>query len=83
MPEVLRIDGYIVKIWFNDHPPSHVHVFKDNGECVIELNNQGGFPLLIRFHNMNRKQLAKALKIVNQHQEKLLQKWQAIHGDSN
>ena len=42
MPEVLRVDGYIVKIWFNDHPPQHVHVFKDNGECVIELNNQGG-----------------------------------------
>ena len=42
MPEILRVDGYIVKIWFNDHPPQHVHVFKGDGECVIELNNQDG-----------------------------------------
>jgi hypothetical protein len=81
MPEVLRVDGYIVKIWFNDHPPNHVHVFKDNGECVIELNNQGGVPALLKFQGMNRKEVSKALKIVNQHQSKLLQKWQSIHGD--
>lgn len=80
MPEVLRVDGYIVKIWFNDHPPQHVHVFKGNGECVIELNNQGGFPFLLKFQGMNRKEVSKALKIVNQYQEKLLQKWQTIHG---
>ena len=81
MPEVLRVDGYIVKIWFNDHPPQHVHVFKDNGECVIELNNQGGFPVLLKFQGMNRQEVSTALKIVNKHQEKLLQKWQTIHGD--
>jgi Domain of unknown function (DUF4160) len=81
MPEVLRIDGYTVKIWFNDHPPSHVHVFKNNGECVIELNNQGGFPILLKFRGLSRQEVSQALKIVNKHQEKLLQKWQIIHGD--
>lgn len=81
MPEVLRVDGYIVKIWFNDHPPQHVHVFKNNGECVIELNNQGGFPTLLKFQNMSRKEVSFALKIVNKHQAKLLHKWQTIHGD--
>jgi hypothetical protein len=81
MPEVLRVDGYIVKIWFNDHPPQHVHVFKDNGECVIELSNQDSFPVLLKFQGMSRKEISKALKIVNKHQKKLLQKWQTIHGD--
>lgn len=82
MPEVLRVDGYIVKIWFNDHPPKHVHVFKNNGECVIELSNEGSLPILLKFQNMSRKEVSKALKIVNKHQKQLLQKWQSIHGDS-
>ena len=81
MPEILRVDGYIVKIWFNDRPPKHVHVFKSDGECVIELNDRGGVPVLLKFQGMNRKEISKALKIVNKHQSKLLQKWQFIHGD--
>ena len=58
-----------------------MHVFKNNGECVIELNNQGGFPILLKFHNMSRKEVSQALKIVNSNQKELLQKWQTIHGD--
>ena len=81
MPEVLRVDGYIVKIWYNDHPPKHVHDFKNDGECVIELSDRGGLPTLLKFQNMSRKEVSKALKIANKHQEKLLQKWQTIHGD--
>jgi hypothetical protein len=45
------------------------------------LNNQGGVPVLLKFQGMNRKEVSKALKIVNQHQSKLLHKWQSIHGD--
>ena len=91
MPEVLREDGYIIKIRFNDHPPyakryplgKHVHVFKSNGECVIELKDQNNFPMLVKFQGMNRKEVTKALKLVNNYQEKLIEKWQAIHGDES
>jgi hypothetical protein len=83
MPEVLREDGYIIKIWFNDHPPKHVHVFKSNGECVIELKDQSNFPILVKFQGMNRKEVTKALKLVNNYQDKLIEKWQAIHGDES
>jgi len=37
-PTILNESGYRVKIYFNDHPPAHVHVFK--GE------KQGRFTLL-------------------------------------
>lgn len=83
MPEVLREDGYIIKIWFNDHPPKHVHVFKSNGECVIELKDQNNFPMLVKFQGMNRKEVTKALKLVNNYQKTLIEKWQAIHGDES
>ena len=82
MPEILRQDGYIVKIWFNDHPPRHVHIFKANGECVIELTSPDTLPILLKFEGMSRRELAKALQIVNQHQAKLIEKWQIIHGDN-
>jgi hypothetical protein len=83
MPEVLRENGYIIKIWFNDHPPKHVHVFKSNGECVIELKDQNNFPMLVKFQGMNRKEVTKALKLVNNYQKTLIEKWQAIHGDES
>ncbi|MGL5795868.1 MAG: DUF4160 domain-containing protein, partial [Waterburya sp.] len=64
MPEIFRKDGYVVKIWLNDHPPRHVHVFNANGECVIELIGESQFPVLLKFEGMSNKEVAKALKIV-------------------
>jgi Domain of unknown function (DUF4160) len=55
MPEILREDGYVVKICFNDHPPRHVHVFNANGECVIKLIGESEFPILLKFEGMNKK----------------------------
>ncbi|WP_019504966.1 DUF4160 domain-containing protein [Pleurocapsa sp. PCC 7319] len=81
MPEILREDGYVVKIWFNDHPPRHVHVFKANGECVIELKDENNPPVLLKYEGMNRKEISKALRLVNSYQGKLLEEWQTIHGD--
>ena len=51
MATVLRIDGYVVRIWSNDHLPRHVHVFKDKGECVINLVGQDGNPELREFYD--------------------------------
>jgi hypothetical protein len=34
MATVLRIDGYVVRIWSNDHLPRHVNVFKDNNDTT-------------------------------------------------
>lgn len=79
MPEILRVDGFIVKIWLNDHPPRHVHIFKNDGECIIELSNKNIAPKLLKFHAIKRKDLAKALLIVAEHQDKLNAAWEKIH----
>jgi hypothetical protein len=49
MSTVLRIDGYVVRVWSLDHLPRHVHVFKNNGECVINLVGEDGMPELREF----------------------------------
>lgn len=80
MATVLRIDGYIVRIWSNDHLPRHVHVFKGDGECVINLVGEGGLPELREFYNLKRKEVAKAIRIVADNQKKLIKAWNQIHG---
>lgn len=55
MATVLKIDGYTVRIWSNDHLPRHVHIFKDDGECVINLVGAEGNPELREFYDMKRK----------------------------
>ena len=96
MATVLRIEGYIVRIWSNDHLPRqhgergslarslshrHVRVFKDNGECVINLVGENENPELREFYNLKRKQVAKAIKIVCDYQDKLISEWNKIHGE--
>ncbi|HAC62171.1 MAG TPA: DUF4160 domain-containing protein [Cyanothece sp. UBA12306] len=81
MATVLRIDGYIVRIWSNDHLPCHVHIFKDNGECVINLVGENGNPELREFYGMKRKEVAKAIRIVYEHQKQLIAEWNQIHGE--
>jgi hypothetical protein len=79
MATVLRIDGYVVRIWSNDHLPRHVHIFKDKGECVVNLVGEGGNPELREFYNLKRKEVAKAIGIVCAYQEKLISEWNRIH----
>ena len=80
MATVLRINGYIVRIWSNDHLPRHVHVFKGDGECTINLVGEDGLPELREFYGMKRKEVAKAIRIVADNQDKLIEAWISIHG---
>ena len=80
MATILRIEGYVVRIWSNDHLPSHVHVFKGDGECVINLLGQNNQPELREIHGMKRKEVVKAIKIVVEHQKQLISEWKRIHG---
>ena len=80
MATVLRIDGYVVRIWSNDHLPRHVHIFKGDGECVINLVGKDGQPELREFYNLKRKEVARAIRIVALNQKKLIEAWNKIHG---
>lgn len=81
MATVHRENGFIVRIWSNDHLPCHVHIEKGGGTCVINLQGENGLPELREYYKMSRKDIKKALEIVFEHQEKFLQKWQEIRGE--
>ena len=77
---MLRVDGFRVIIWPNDHAPPHVHVFSAAAQATIELAGAGCHPRLRENLRMKPALLAKALQVVFEHQAMLIQKWREIHG---
>jgi hypothetical protein len=81
MPTILKQDGFSVRIYPNDHFPSHVHVFKAGGEAKINLGSETEHPSLVECWGMSDKDAGKALELVIAHQKELLEKWREIHGE--
>ncbi|NEU73681.1 DUF4160 domain-containing protein [Hassallia byssoidea VB512170] len=79
MATVFNKDGFSVRIYFNDHLPSHVHVFKAEGEAKINLGSETERPTFLAVWNMSNKDATKALNLVIEHQAELLEKWREIH----
>lgn len=81
MPTVLRKDGFLVRIYLNDHLPSHVHVIKVEGEAKINLGDERERPNFITISGkMSNKDATQALKLIIENKTFILQKWREIHG---
>ncbi len=79
MPTVLREGALRVVIYTDDHPPPHVHVF-GNGESKIALGGADGKPMLVRAVGADFRESRRALRIVREKREYLLEQWNRIHG---
>lgn len=79
MATVFNKDGFSVRIYPNDHLPSHVHIFKAEGEAKINLGSKTERPTFLAVWNMSNKDATKALNLVIEHQAELLEKWREIH----
>lgn len=76
MPTVLRSGGLRVVIYPNDHPPAHVHVLGPGWVVVINL---------MRFEvreviNCSEREVRRALQLISDHRDVLLEAWRRIHG---
>ncbi len=81
MPTIHNENGFRFVIYFNDHAPAHVHVFK-SGETVINLGDVDNAPPSIRENRgMSRQDERQALFITAENQAKFLEKWDEINGD--
>jgi hypothetical protein len=80
MPTVMRENGWAVAIPTNDHPPPHVHVERPDGYVKIHLLGPDGLPEVVRIHRLPDHQAWRALSIVCEHQQLLLEAWREIHG---
>jgi hypothetical protein len=76
MPTVLRFDGLRVVIYFNDHPPAHVHVI--GAEMVVVVDLLG---LEIREAiGCDEPSARRILRRIVGHRDELLAAWRRIHG---
>ena len=76
MPTVLRVDGFAVRIFENDHPPAHVHVYSAGGSCKVELSTG----MVTRAVAIKPRDILRATRIVEANEKLLTRKWDEIHG---
>jgi Domain of unknown function (DUF4160) len=79
MPSILRVEGFDFRIYFNDHLPAHVHVFKAEGQAKISIGSVSGLPELLQVKGMSRGNAKRSLELVVEYQDVLLAKWEEIH----
>ena len=76
MPTVLRQNGFSLMIYTRDHEPMHVHVWYQGSEAIIRFENE---IILLEEQGFNHRQIRRALAIVRQNKEFLIEKWREIY----
>ncbi|MEL6468300.1 MAG: DUF4160 domain-containing protein [Cyanobacteria bacterium J06614_10] len=84
MAEILRIDGFKIVIFSDDHNPAHVHVRK--GEFEVKINISGDRAELMSGEEnskraANRKLRRQAVEIVNDNLKMLINEWRRIDAE--
>jgi hypothetical protein len=82
MPNVLRVDGFLIVIYFppTEHGPPHVHVSKAGGSAVIMLP-VGHKRIEVReSYGMSPANVRKVVAIVEANADLLIVEWRKIHG---
>jgi len=77
MPTVLRQSGFSLMIYTRDHKPMHVHIWYQGNEAVIRFETE---IILLEAQGFNRREIRRALAIVRQNREFLIEKWREIYG---
>ena len=80
MPTVLRKNGFQVIIWTHEHLPIHVHIFKGDGELIVNLGNDEADISIRDDYDMRNSDLRQALRLITKNHNFLLEKWREIHG---
>jgi hypothetical protein len=83
VPTILRQDGFRVRLYGppREHAPAHVHVYSPGGsEAVFLLGDDRREPCLRDVVEMNRRDLARALRLVRENVTYLRACWRRIHG---
>jgi hypothetical protein len=79
MPTILRLDGFRVVIYPNDHSPAHVHVIGTTAEAVFELHCTEGPVTLRESYNFKKRELRRLMKELDWQLSLLCDEWERIH----
>lgn len=76
MPTVLRVGGFAVRIYGNDHEPAHVHVYGADGWCKVDI----GTAAVTKVVGMKNPEVRRAASLTVAHRHLLTREWEEIHG---
>jgi Domain of unknown function (DUF4160) len=79
VPTILRIDGFRVVVYPNDHLPEHVHVIGADCEAVFELHCPDGPVTLRESYGFARRQLRRVAVELNTALLEVCSAWESIH----
>ena len=80
MPTILRLFGFRVVVYPNDHRPAHVHVIGAKCEAVFELNCPMGPVSLRENYGCSRRDITRIKVALGSNISRLCAGWEAIHG---
>ncbi len=76
-PTVLREGGFRFYFFSREEPRMHVHVHRDNGEAKFWLEPRIE---LARNFGLTERQIASALRIIQEHEHDIRSAWQEHFG---
>ncbi len=78
MPEVFRVEGYVVFFYSNEgQEPMHVHVRRAGGIAKFWMQ-----PLMLdSARGLKTQELARAEELIAEHAEQIREKWHEVFGD--
>ncbi len=71
MPTVLRIDGFRLFFYSNEHLPKHIHIEKADKTAKYNIE----FIELVKSSRFSASDLKQIRSLVEENQEFLIQKW--------
>ncbi len=72
------MEGFTIRVYSDDHPPAHVHVFHGGQEIRVYLRGDRPFDRLSG--RMSASDVRRALRLVDTHRDQLLTFWKRYHG---
>ena len=76
MPEISRFFGIVIRMYFNDHDPPHLHASYAGAEAQLRLS-----PLGVLNGMLPPRALALVIEWASLHERELLDNWQRLHSD--
>ncbi len=71
------VEGFVIRVYSDDHAPAHVHVFRDGAELRVYLRgSRTPEEVAGRMKASNRR---RAIKLVAERRHQLLAMWRRFH----
>lgn len=71
MPTISQFYGITIRMYFDDHPPPHFHVYYGSEAAKIDIDT-----LQVSEGKLRRRTLALVLEWAAEHREELRENWQ-------